>query len=1312
MKVKLNVSPVLTYLVLSALLMLTPSLFCVNLCVRGDVSILPPLSAWAPTPPTIDGVIDIDEWSPACAASYTTTGGVNGTLYVMNDAESLYIAVVTEDATLSVDGAGTDSVKIYFDNDHSGTGPEVGDDIIGWTGYLGEGFKDGFSDGSYVWRRDTDYGGVSDGAAMATSNGSHNHFELLHPLNSDDDAHDFSLSMHQALQNEAGLGIRLTVDGVDRGWWPSSDPASWRDLTVFRATFSAWAETTPMIDGILNPAQSLLIDGEWDDAARMDFLLTWDAVSYNVSLYVKNDYVNLYLALEIHDEDYNGSDKIVFNFDNDNDGWKASHDNRVFVEGWHKPVTGGQGFYQDAYFPYGVGSSEWDVNGGGVNDGVGAAGFWGSESTSSYVYEVAYPLNTSDDSYDFSLHVDDTIGFNVMYMDAGGPTGDGWPTFTEEEWSQMAEIEIAAHDFPPGPARGVNLRIDQIEITQGTQWLDDALPIPPWNGEPNSVTLVRGKSTIVRVYVDVGTGARPIQDVAVYLYAVDGINGLSLAQPGKYFPNGPLQMLVNVPVTPDRGNENHTANFRLPTSWVERVSITLMAFVKALPHRGETDYADNWMSRQTFSFTETQALEIGYYRIDYRPTAPDENPNLPSDEKLLNGKTFFERVTPMPDLSSPVTFYELGPPIVWEMNFTKPSDKPRGWDDNVTAFSELLTNLTLRHQELMAAGDAPDLVMGLYANAITDTGWARINGRVFIAHEVRWWSFAHEIGHNFGLNHSWQDLHPWAGDEGKNSSQTYGYDTHENWLPRQLEHTVKIPAANDTEMNVNYGALMSYYGRRRWISPWEWEHLVEAFDPLALAEGHFSASSAVRSSTPGLQITGIIRRNNTGSLRPIFQTPTFLNITPPSGPYTIELRGPPPEESLLHSLNFNVTFEPDASYATFLLNLPFSTEAYSLSLLNSSITSVLLDTITASANPPQVTITSPNGGENVGDSLTATWTAADVDGDPLTFNLFASSDNGTNWSPLATRLKETSLQADISMLSGGFQWLLWVQASDGFHTSEDYSDAVFNVSLKSPRHVVGIGVGPCMTYNFGEPVTFKGAAFDPEDGVLQDPALTWASDLEGLLGTGRVLTTTELRPGAHNITLTATDSHGNNVTTSFEVTIHFHNMQVSSISNIKPIVGLGYPIPINVTATNTGYTAQTFDVLLYDQREQNYSEGWNLSDTMTCTLPNGSSTDITFMLNTTLWEKGNYTFCAYIIPVAWETLIHDNWLVDGWAFVTLPGDVDADRDVDIFDIVMIASAYGSEEGDPDYNPLYDLDGDGDIDIFDIVAAAGHYGESW
>jgi hypothetical protein len=60
----------------------------------------------------------------------------------------------------------------------------------------------------------------------------------------------------------------------------------------------------------------------------------------------------------------------------------------------------------------------------------------------------------------------------------------------------------------------------------------------------------------------------------------------------------------------------------------------------------------------------------------------------------------------------------------------------------------------------------------------------------------------------------------------------------------------------------------------------------------------------------------------------------------------------------------------------------------------------------------------------------------------------------------------------------------------------------------------------------------------------------------------------------------------------------------------------------------------------------------------------------------------------------------------------LAGDVDYDGDVDIFDIVTIANAYGTVEGQLEYNAHCDLDDDGDVDIFDLVLAAGNYGDSW
>ena len=57
------------------------------------------------------------------------------------------------------------------------------------------------------------------------------------------------------------------------------------------------------------------------------------------------------------------------------------------------------------------------------------------------------------------------------------------------------------------------------------------------------------------------------------------------------------------------------------------------------------------------------------------------------------------------------------------------------------------------------------------------------------------------------------------------------------------------------------------------------------------------------------------------------------------------------------------------------------------------------------------------------------------------------------------------------------------------------------------------------------------------------------------------------------------------------------------------------------------------------------------------------------------------------------------------------GDFDCDCDVDIVDVMAVASRWGSVEGDSLYDPLYDVDDDGDIDIVDVALVAAAWGNT-
>jgi hypothetical protein len=135
-------------------------------------------------------------------------------------------------------------------------------------------------------------------------------------------------------------------------------------------------------------------------------------------------------------------------------------------------------------------------------------------------------------------------------------------------------------------------------------------------------------------------------------------------------------------------------------------------------------------------------------------------------------------------------------------------------------------------------------------------------------------------------------------------------------------------------------------------------------------------------------------------------------------------------------------------------------------------------------------------------------------------------------------------------------------------------------------------------------------------------------------------------------------------------------------------------------------------VLIHSPAAKNYSRQtlW-LNVTANVPVENwyysiNSGSNVSFMANTTInvtQGENNLTIYASSLGMTGFSSVQ---------FYALTGDVDEDRDVDIYDVVKITSIYYAQIGDPEYNRNSDIDENGIIDIYDVVKCTSNYGVGW
>jgi parallel beta-helix repeat protein len=159
---------------------------------------------------------------------------------------------------------------------------------------------------------------------------------------------------------------------------------------------------------------------------------------------------------------------------------------------------------------------------------------------------------------------------------------------------------------------------------------------------------------------------------------------------------------------------------------------------------------------------------------------------------------------------------------------------------------------------------------------------------------------------------------------------------------------------------------------------------------------------------------------------------------------------------------------------------------------------------------------------------------------------------------------------------------------------------------------------------------------------------------------------------------------------------------IANFTTSKTIIGQGYSLNISIKIINYGLNTETFNLTIY-------ANTIILLSITNIVLTSRNSEP--FLLYIDWFVKGNYTIWAYATPVPGETDTTDNSLYSE-VCVTIPGDVDGDFDVDLYDAVGLLVHYGAKKGQLQYDIICDIDGDGDIDLYDAVILLTHYGQKY
>ena len=752
---------------------------------------------------------------------------------------------------------------------------------------------------------------------------------------------------------------------------------------------------------------------------------------------------------------------------------------------------------------------------------------------------------------------------------------------TYHGWPYQLEVSVTG---------SADLTVQWIEVTQAIQDMS------------NSVPLVVGKPTWVRVYLDIGPVAGPVWGVEFDLYGWrEDSWGTWEALPGSPLKLGPY--LVSKPTGPVANQQRLEfgdiwagfTRYPLPYSWqLPGSKIHLKAVVNPDKTIPETDFTNNTLSVSGSGFTKKAPINIGLVQVKAAGLVPNWTNNADLNAML----TFLRASFPVGKIN---VWYKKGGPLEADYDYTFPKDGGcgDGWDNLLEDLEDIYDGWVDR--------PANAFVFGLLDKVPpSGAGCGRMGGHVAASYVSKWSlaTLAHEVGHNFGRQHAPCGVP----------------DPDPNYPQYKNPDGSSLPGGSIGEVGVNvfqpqvYNPatcrdFMSYCGPE-WVSPYTYTHLFSKIpnnpgNNMPYNPGN-QAMSTNGAEEPHLVASGRVLDGQIDLPRPFWidERPAGSHDEPGDGPYSLELQNA--QGNVVFIRHFDPYADcsgPDHDCGYFRETLPFSQETMRIVFRHEG---EIVHIVERSPNSPTVTVLTPNGGETWDGAgpYTVTWQAEDADGDPIVAKVWYSSDGGESWEPIAVNVSSDHYQIDASDLPGSDNALVMVQVSDGVNTTGDVSDASFHVADKAPlvfmlRPEEGERLLP------GEPLIFSGLATDPEDGPMPDESLAWFSDVDGPLGMGTDVLVDTLSCGAHEITLSATDNSG----MVGMATVHVYSalFEFVNLSVSPSVVGPDESVNITVEVNNiSGFNGSCAVKLSIDGIEE---------ATQDITLASGASDTATFMVS-------------------------------------------------------------------------------------------------